>query len=38
VAETLGIIELISDPVGLSEEAREQIIYERGQESFEQII
>ena len=38
VAEALGIHDLMNDPIGLSEEGKEDIIYERGKESVEQLI
>ena len=38
VAEALGINDLMNDAVGISEEAKEEILYERGEENVEQVI
>ncbi len=38
VAEALGIHDLMNDPVGISEERKEEILYERGEENVEQVI
>jgi hypothetical protein len=38
VAEALGLLDLIKDESKISEEAKEDILYERGKENVEQII
>ena len=38
VLEALGLIDLVRDQTGLDEEAKQDILYERGEENVEQII
>ena len=38
VAEALGLVDLMKDPSEISEEAKEDILYERGEENIEQVI
>jgi len=38
ILEALGLIDLVRDQTGLDEEAKQDILFERGEENVEQII